>query len=72
METLSRMTGKDFSGPVPEIHAPVPRLNVEVNNSAAEVDGRSAIRPPKKNASKKKGADDGVVVIGEVGSVEDQ
>ncbi|PFH54878.1 hypothetical protein AMATHDRAFT_134961 [Amanita thiersii Skay4041] len=26
MQTLSRMTGKDFSGPVPEIRAPTPRL----------------------------------------------
>jgi transcription factor TFIIIB component B'' len=73
METLSRMTGKDFSGPVPEIRAPTPRPNIEVNNPAAKEDERSATRPvPKKNNSKKKVADDGVVIIGEVGGIEDQ
>lgn len=71
METLSRMTGKDFSGPVPEIRAPTPRPNVEVNNSAVDEE-RSATRPtPKRNNNKKRVTDDGVVVIGEVGGVED-
>lgn len=71
METLSRMTGKDFSGPVPEIRAPTPRPNVEVNDSAVDEE-RSATRPtPKRNNNKKRVTDDGVVVIGEVGGVED-
>jgi transcription factor TFIIIB component B'' len=70
MEMLSRMTGKDFSGPVPEIRAPTPRPNVEVDNSAADEDERPVPRPPKRGGNKKK--DEGVVIIGEVGGVEDQ
>jgi transcription factor TFIIIB component B'' len=65
------MTGKDFSGPVPEIRVSTPRPNVEVNNSAADEDERPAPRPTQKRSGNKK-KDEGVVIIGEVGGVEDQ
>jgi hypothetical protein len=32
IQTLARMTGKDFSGPVPEIHARAPLSLVEPTN----------------------------------------
>ena len=73
METLSRMTGKDFSGPVPEIRTPTPLPNAEVDGSATGDGERSAPRPtPKRNNNRRKAADDGVVIIGEVGSIGDQ
>jgi transcription factor TFIIIB component B'' len=72
METLSRLTGKDFSGPVPEIRAPTPLPNVEVNNSAAVEDEQPAPGPAPRRNKRKKVFDDGVVIIGEVGGVEDQ
>ena len=62
------MTGKDFSGPVPEIRTPTD--NAEVVSSTV---GEGAPRPtPKRNSKRQKVTDDGVVIIGEVGSVGDQ
>jgi len=67
------MTGKDFSGPVPEIRAPTPRPTVEVNHPPVDENERSIPRPAlKRNKNRKKVADDGVVIIGEVSSIEDQ
>lgn len=69
METLSRMTGKDFSGPVPEIRTPTPMPNAEVDSSAVGEGERSPPRPAPKRNSRKKVVDDEVVIIGEVGDV---
>jgi transcription factor TFIIIB component B'' len=68
MTTLSRMTGKDFSGPVPEIRAPTPHIEVD----SAPVDAQES--PPPDSAHKKRRSkrktfdDDGVVVVGDAGS----
>ena len=51
MQTLSRMTGKDFSGPTPEIRAPTalslaePQNNLETNQPPApgQIVGSSSI-----------------------------
>jgi transcription factor TFIIIB component B'' len=69
MKTLSRMTGKDFSGPVPEIRAPPPmpmvppseELPTETNNIL------STSHTIKRRRSKSQGiTESGVVIIGDV------
>lgn len=64
MVTLSRMTGKDFSGPVPEIRVPTPQPMIEPpyidphdNHPAPEVNQRKS--------RKKKVTDDGVIIVGQ-------
>ena len=70
--TLSRMTGKDFSGPVPEITAPIP-LRPDIPSEETE-QNRTPIEesstPAKKRSRSRSRAlsDAGVVVIGDAES----
>ncbi|KAG6885262.1 hypothetical protein C0993_003952 [Termitomyces sp. T159_Od127] len=69
METLSRMTGKDFSGPVPEIRVPTPPVFVQPEASNMEQEApapESTRKKPKKN--RRGHLDDGVVVVGDADS----
>ena len=74
ISTLSRMTGKDFSGPVPEIRAPppqtvppIPASEVEPQNSVPKEPEVSAKQMKKRSRSKSQGISDGdAVVIGDV------
>lgn len=54
MQTLSRMTGKDFSGPTPEIRAPTPLTLAEKadapNPEASTTDIRKKSRTPHLNS----------------------
>ena len=73
MNTLSRMTGKDFSGPVPEIRAPPPMPMVPPNETlladTTEIPSTSRIK--KRSRSKSQGtAESGVVVLGEAENFE--
>ncbi|EAU92771.2 hypothetical protein CC1G_01816 [Coprinopsis cinerea okayama7 len=76
IETLSRMTGKDFSGPVPEIRAPTPRPSLipRPDTTTAEVEpaeeaSTSTKSQPKRRRAKSSATDDGVVIVGDIGSV---
>ncbi|KDR85434.1 hypothetical protein GALMADRAFT_52019 [Galerina marginata CBS 339.88] len=74
MKTLSRMTGKDFSGPVPEIRAPPPLPpqtlpTEEATNTSDEVHAQ----PVKKRGRSRSHGDateSGVVVIGDAENFE--
>lgn len=67
--TLSRMTGKDFSGPIPEIRAPVVHTLEDVAPPIKEstpASGKSVGKQRKKSRSMSRAPEDGLEVIGEV------
>ena len=78
--TLSRMTGKDFSGPVPEIKGPEPVLHSPNNNAP---DSQSPTQPTESLLASSKGkkrsqsrkarvsVEDGVVILGNADTFED-
>ncbi|KAG6840919.1 hypothetical protein C0991_003261, partial [Blastosporella zonata] len=66
MATLSRMTGKDFSGPVPEIRIPTPQPIVEPGETAVGAElGVPSPEHVRKKPVKKKSRDDGVMIVGD-------
>ena len=70
MVTLTRMTGKDFSGPVPEIRAPPQPIPI-VATSHEDIDSQTDVTPQqqakKRSRSKSQlGVEDGVIVVGDV------
>ncbi|KAG5724733.1 Transcription factor TFIIIB component B'' [Termitomyces sp. T112] len=66
--TLSRMTGKDFSGPVPEIRVPTPQPLIQPEAFSAETEA-AAVELVRKNPKKRKSQlDDGAVVVGDADS----
>ncbi len=77
MKTLSRMTGKDFSGPVPEIRIPPPMLPL---TAPTEGEGNASNNVPVENTSprvKKRsrsrshgGTESGVLVLGDADTFE--
>ncbi|EIW87062.1 hypothetical protein CONPUDRAFT_46168 [Coniophora puteana RWD-64-598 SS2] len=73
MQTLSRMTGKDFSGPTPEIRAPVlqtlsdPPPEERLETTPAEASRSSRVR--KKSKTPNNAAE--VEVLGDVASFDD-
>ncbi|KAF8078856.1 hypothetical protein FPV67DRAFT_82271 [Lyophyllum atratum] len=67
MVTLSRMTGKDFSGPVPEIRVPTPQPIVDSVEAINEQEIATADHVRKKKP-KKSSPDDGVLVVGDADS----
>ncbi|CAA7265938.1 unnamed protein product [Cyclocybe aegerita] len=76
VKTLSRMTGKDFSGPVPEIRAPPPPPQIaapEVEEDDAATQNEGPSRPTKKRSrSKSQGLNDSdVVVIGDAANFDE-
>ena len=75
IETLSRLTGKDFSGPTPEIRIPdIPRMgSPDEETRNAEQGERTTTPGPSAKPSRKRSrtprvADDGVEVVGDVDS----
>ncbi|KAF8167671.1 hypothetical protein B0H34DRAFT_682655 [Crassisporium funariophilum] len=73
MKTLSRMTGKDFSGPVPEIRVPepIPIVLPTEDNPPTHVDNTSHSRVKKRSRSKSQNVhESGVVVIGDTDNFE--
>ncbi len=77
IQTLSRLTGKDFSGPTPEIRIPeIPRMGSpdEETRSVAPTErgtpGPSA-KPSRKRSRTPRVAEDGVEVVGDVDSFVD-
>ncbi|PPR08129.1 hypothetical protein CVT24_012373 [Panaeolus cyanescens] len=72
MKTLSRMTGKDFSGPVPDIRAPVPPLQIQPLEPVAETPADEIDKPSnKRKRSKSRGfINDDAVVVGNTDNFE--
>ncbi|KAF9460104.1 hypothetical protein BDZ94DRAFT_1284069 [Collybia nuda] len=66
MTTLSRMTGKDFSGPVPEIRAPTPQTGVN-SKSVESQEVPPEISQKSKRVLRKASNDNDVIVVGEAG-----
>lgn len=69
MNTLSRMTGKDFSGPTPEIRAPavLSLSEVEQPETSTPTPGHRV----RKKSSTPRAANDGVEVLGDVSLFDD-
>ncbi|KAL1708332.1 hypothetical protein EV121DRAFT_277296 [Schizophyllum commune] len=65
MQTLSRITGKDFSGPTPEIRAPTPPPQLPVDGSPRSSPEVSKLKVKKRGRSKS-ALNDGVEVIGNI------
>ena len=66
MQTLSRMTGKDFSGPTPEIRAPTPlRLPPDPRSAAAQDNDDTLVKVRKQSATPALGEGE-EEVVGEV------
>ena len=65
MQTLSRITGKDFSGPTPEIRAPTPPPQLPVDGSPRSSPEVSKAKIKKRGRSKS-ALNDGVEVIGNI------
>jgi len=74
MKTLSRMTGKDFSGPVPEIRIPTPPPIVQNEETANPVEDQllaQAQQAKKRSRGRGNNNDDGgLVVIGDAADFE--
>jgi len=71
IQTLARMTGKDFSGPVPVIKAPTPLRMVEDDLPAQqEKEETRAIRKKSRTPGIQPG-NDGEEVLGDVDDYED-
>lgn len=68
MTTLSRMTGKDFSGPVPEIRAPTPQIEFDPAHTEAQKSSPPEVTQKKRRGKKKTSGDDGAVVVGDAGT----
>lgn len=68
MTTLSRMTGKDFSGPVPEIRAPTPQIEIDPAHTEARKSPPPEVAQKKRRGKKKASGDDGAVVVGDARS----
>lgn len=68
MQTLSRLTGKDFSGPTPEIRAPeMPTLTEPTEATGRETTEPEKItRPARKKSRTPSVAESGVEVLGDV------
>ncbi|THH33121.1 hypothetical protein EUX98_g1074 [Antrodiella citrinella] len=56
IETLSRMTGKDFSGPTPVIRTPTPSIPAEATTNDADAAPNTSTTTRTKPASKRKKA----------------
>jgi len=62
MVTLSRMTGKNFSGPVPEIRVPMPQTASEDDSTIQRPDHPTPNIVPEKSRRKKARHDDAIIV----------
>lgn len=63
MKTLSRMTGKDFSGPAPEIRVPNPPPQTQAPEPPPEPTTEPG-KPSKKKRSRSHVLNDDAVVVG--------
>ncbi|EPQ60383.1 hypothetical protein GLOTRDRAFT_67965 [Gloeophyllum trabeum ATCC 11539] len=67
MQTLSRLTGKDFSGPTPEIRAPTPLTLAETEtNNQSETGTNNTVKRKRKSSTTPGIPSDGEEVMGTV------
>lgn len=64
--TLSRMTGKDFSGPTPDIRAPTPVRMPELPEGPPKEVVEAELAPVKKRRGKKAAKVDDVEILGDI------
>lgn len=75
MKTLERMTGKDFSGPVPEIRAPPPPQIVQPEpiRQPEDTEDSNTQKAPTKQVKKRSRSrtvgEAGVVIVGDIDSI---
>ncbi|KAI0669753.1 hypothetical protein C8Q78DRAFT_1037674 [Trametes maxima] len=69
IETLSRMTGKDFSGPTPDIRAPTPLRSTELE-TPPDVPGSTFSRAVRKKSRTPSFREAGVELVGDIDDVE--
>ena len=73
VQTLSRMTGKDFSGPTPEIRAPTPvRLDIVAHGSEDQGSRPQEVAKKKKVKRAPSVAEEGVEVLGNLSDIDDE
>lgn len=70
IQTLARMTGKDFSGPVPIIKAPTPLRMVEDDLPVQQKEETPGVRKRSRTPGLQP-ADDAEEVLGDVDDYED-
>ena len=70
MQTLSRMTGKDFSGPTPEIRAPVKLSLEDSDQTIPEATSTSTAEPLRKKSTTPGMDSNGVEVTGNAAGFE--
>jgi len=70
IKTLARMTGKDFSGPVPIIKAPTPLRMVEDDLPVQQKEGARAVRKKSRTPGLQP-TNDAEEVLGDVDDYED-
>ena len=68
MLTLSRMTGKDFSGPTPEIHAPAVLSLAEPDKVEGDESSERARKKSTTPRSATRLTGDGAEILGDVAS----
>lgn len=59
------MTGKDFSGPVPEIRTPTPLPTIEVVPMDADADPTQVAIRKRSRSRTAAGRDDALIVVGD-------
>ena len=71
--TLSRMTGKDFSGPTPDIRAPeIIRMEEDVPKEQPRTQEESSKKHPRRRSRTPRTVEEGVEVVGDIDSYVDE
>lgn len=70
IQTLARMTGKDFSGPTPVIRAPTPVQSKELDPSATSEPEVTATPKATRKKSKTPAVKDGEEILGSIDDME--
>lgn len=69
IQTLSRLTGKDFSGPTPVIRAPEALRSSELATTQPEEQSRELARKKSRTPA---AVDDGVEILGHVDDMDEE
>ncbi|KZT74996.1 hypothetical protein DAEQUDRAFT_701193 [Daedalea quercina L-15889] len=70
IQTLARMTGKDFSGPTPEIRAPAPLQSTELDANVTTQPEADTAPKVKRKKSRTPAAIDGEEILGSIEDIE--
>lgn len=72
IQTLARMTGKDFSGPTPVIRAPTPVQSKELDPSTSSEPAVTAKPKATRKKSKTPAVKDGEEILGSIDDIEQE